>query len=864
MMTSKASGPSKSLTPPGAGVAEIVTLAHAQVDLTSCDLEPIHHIGAIQPVGFLVATSSDWLISRVSANSTDFLGGSIQALLGAPLPDVFVNEAVHTIRNRLAMLRGPDAVERIFAIRLQDGGPLFDVAVHISGSTIIVEAEPSQPPGELNAGAMVRSMMSQMRGRTHLAREAVRLVQSLTGFDRVMIYRFHADDSGEVIAERARAGLAPFLGLRYPAEDIPRQARALLIRNPLRLLADVDGPPSLIVPQLDAMREPLDLSMSTLRAHSTMCIEYLKNMGVGATMTVSLVRDGRLWGLISCHHMSARHVGFEQRTTVELFGHLLSFLIAEQERAELASYEARMADLQHQLGAALLSNGAPEHKIADMAEQLRDLVPFDGLAVCVGDQVILRGETPALDELAELRPLLDRTAANQIFSTDNLGSVHAAAKNFAERAAGMLVVPISRSPRDYVIFFRHEFARSVVWAGEPGKLAVYGPNGPRLTPRKSFEAWRELKRGQSAPWSEGELRVSEVLRVSLLEAMLHFTGMTELENRAATQRHELLVAELNHRVRNILGLIRSLISQSRISAADVDTFATILGNRVHALARAHDQITAKNWGPGSLATLIATEAGAFLGEGEARIDASGPSIYLQPQAFSTVALVIHELMANAVKYGALAGGTGRVTVAWRHDADGSVTLDWNEAGGPAVAEPTRQGFGSTIIRRSIPHELGGQATLDYAASGFHARFVLPSQHIVVGETSQPIPIAPSRPGAAVRLSGLVLAVEDNVLIALDVEDVLIALGAARVVVASNVTEALRLIDLETPSFALLDINLGRENSWPIATRLRSLGVHHVFATGYGDGIDYPVEHRLTAVITKPYTSASIAQAFSKG
>ncbi len=842
---------------------ETVTQAHTEVDLTSCDREPIHHIGSIQPVGFLIATAFDWIISRVSENTTDFLGHPIQALLGTPLVDVFAPEAVHTIRNRLTMLRGSDAVERIFAITLQQGGPLFDVSLHISGSVIIIEAEPSQSPGELNAGAMVRSMMSRMQGQTSLVREAARLVKVLTGFDRVMIYQFHADDSGEVIAERAGAGVESFMGLRYPAEDIPRQARAMLVRNPVRLLADVDGLPSLVVPQLGAMGEPLDLSMSTLRTHSAMCIEYLKNMGVGATMTVSLVRDGRLWGMISCHHMSARHVGFEQRTTVELFGQLLSFLIADKERAELASYEARTRDLQHQLGAALLSEGPPEQKIADMAEQLREIVPSDGLAVCIGDKVILLGETPTRDELAELRSLLDRMAANCIFSTDNLGHFHASASAFAERAAGMLAMPISRTPRDYLIFFRHEVVRSVLWAGEPGKLVAPGPNGPRLSPRKSFEAWRELKRGQSAPWSEAELRASEVLRVRLLEAILHFTGMTERESRAATQRQELLVAELNHRVRNILALIRSLVSQSRTSAADVDTFATILGNRVHALARAHDQITAKNWGPGSLAALIATEAEAFLGESASRIHASGSSIQLQPLAFSTVALVIHELMTNAVKHGALSGTTGRITIAWEHDAEGSVTLDWNEADGPPVTEPTRRGFGSTVIQRSIPHELGGLATLNYSASGFHARFVVPSRHVVVGGDPQTNPLRAPPLMVPPRLSGLVLVVEDNVLIALDVEDVLVALGAERVVIASNVTEALRLIDIETPSFALLDINLGNEVSWPVAKRLRSLGVRHIFTTGYGDGIDYPDEHSLTTVILKPYTSDSIARAFSE-
>lgn len=142
--------------------------------MTDCDREPIHHIGAVQPVGFLIATSFDWLISRVSANTTDFLGRSIQTLLGAPLGDIFLKDAVHAIRNRLTMVRGPDAVERIFAVTLQDGGALFDISLHISGSTIIIEAEPNQFPGELNAGAMVRSMMSRMQGQTNLVREAAR------------------------------------------------------------------------------------------------------------------------------------------------------------------------------------------------------------------------------------------------------------------------------------------------------------------------------------------------------------------------------------------------------------------------------------------------------------------------------------------------------------------------------------------------------------------------------------------------------------------------------------------------------------------------------------------------------------------
>lgn len=809
------------------------------VDLTSCDREPIHHIGSVQPIGFLLALTSDWRISRMSANSADFLGLPIKQLLSAPLRDVFQPAAVHTIRNQLALLNSPDAVERSFCVQLQNNGPNYDLAIHKSGELIIIEAEPSVPAGDLNAGAMVRSMLGRMNGQANPMIEAARLMQALTGFDRVMIYRFHPDGSGEVIAERVRSGLEPFLGLRYPAEDIPRQARALLVRNPVRILVDVDAEPSPLVPSHDGFNIPLDLSMSTLRAHSTMCIKFLQNMGVGATLTVSLVRDGQLWGLISCHHMSARHVGFEQRTTAELFGEVLSLLIEKRERADVAHYEAHTRQLRQQLIATVIERGSAVHSIAQLADGLADLVPCDGFAIYADGVITLRGDTPTASECAALRGFLDAQPAGQIFATADLGRLHAPAAAYVDRAAGMLVLPIST--RDYLVFFRHELAHAVTWAGRPGKLLVVSPEGPRLSPRHSFAAWREIVRGQSAPWTPAELAAAEMMRVTLLEIVLQQAGMTEVESRAATQKQELLIAELNHRVRNILSLIRGLVAQSRISASDVDTFAAVLGDRIHALARAHDQITAKNWGPSSLAALITTETGAFLGAGAARVTLDGPATLLQPQAFSTVALVIHELMTNAAKHGALAGASGHVTVSWKLDAEGRLRLDWQEAGGAEVNAPTRRGFGSTIINLSIPHELGGETALDYAPGGLHAQFVVPAKYVTRGDDSVATPVLAEGATPSGRLAGTVLLVEDNIIIALEAEDVLLSLGADSVVVASGVTEALRLLALETPSFALLDINLGAEMSWPIASRLRELGVRYAFATGYGDDIDFPLE-----------------------
>ena len=426
------------------------------VDLTSCDREPIQHINAIQPIGFLIAVSSNWQIKRVSANIADFIGRPVNMMLQTSLNDVFQPAAIHTIRNRLSLLFGADTIERSFAVQLQENGVSYDLAIHKSGEMIIIEAEPSVPTGDLNAGAMVRSMLGRLKGRSGLTQEAARLVQALTGFDRVMIYRFHPDGSGEVIAERVRSGVESFLGLRYPATDIPQQARALLVRNPVRVLIDVGAAPSPLVLSADEPDTPLDLSMSVLRAHSIMHVEYLQNMGVGSTMTISLVRDGKLWGMISCHHMTPRHVGFEQRTTAELFAVMLSLLIEQRERADVVENEARTKQLRQQLIATVIERGSTAQTIAGLAGGIKDLLPCDGIAVYADGIVTITGDTPTVDECETLLGFLGEHRSDQIYATSNLGEAFAPARDFVDRAAGMLVMSISRSTGNYLVFFRHE------------------------------------------------------------------------------------------------------------------------------------------------------------------------------------------------------------------------------------------------------------------------------------------------------------------------------------------------------------------------------------------------------------------------
>ena len=292
-----------------------------EVDLTNCDREPIHALGAVQPFGFLLALSTDWLVKRASANLGEFLGVAAEDALGTSAIDHLGEAAVHALRNRLTVLRGPDAVERLFGVSVADGRR-FDFAVHMTGDTIVVEGEPSDPDSGTDAASAIRAMMSRLDGTADNAaffREGARQVRALTGFDRVMVYRLDTDGSGVVEAEAARSGIGSFLHLRYPASDIPQQARKLYLRTPFRIIADVDAAPVPIVPRLDERGAPIDLSLSVTRSVSPIHIEYLKNMGVHASMSISIIVEGKLWGLFACHHYAGpRCPTFERRSIAEL------------------------------------------------------------------------------------------------------------------------------------------------------------------------------------------------------------------------------------------------------------------------------------------------------------------------------------------------------------------------------------------------------------------------------------------------------------------------------------------------------------------------------------------------------------------
>ena len=850
-----------------------MALIEPTVDLTTCDHEPIHIIGRIQSFGYLLAFSSDWIISHASENIEELLGRPLEDILGLPAARVLTSSALHDIRSRMQLLMGPDSVERLFGVAVIDDETEYDIAIHRSDRSFIIEFEPSETGRRRDYVGFVRPIMDRLRAATsveQLCDAAARQLRGLTGFDRVMIYRFEHDGAGEVIAESRAGNVDSFKGLHFPRTDIPQQARELYARNMLRIISDVGDGTVPVLPPRDPHGKALDLSMSTLRAVSPIHIEYLKNMGVEASMSVSIMQGGKLWGLMACHHYSPHHLSYSIRTAAELFGEFFAYLLQEQEMGQAARRRELSTRLHDNIMTRVVTGASMLSIIPEFAEAISQFIPFDGLVGYVDGEFVSVGDSPDKERFARFAAFLNTAGNSTVWSTDNLAAIYPAAADFAEKSAGALAIPVSRKPRDYLVLFRKEHHYQVNWAGNPEKPVELGPNGARLTPRKSFDIWKEDRAGFSQKWTSDEIALADNLRVTLLEVVLRVADATNAQRQEAAQRQDVLIAELNHRVRNILNLIRSLVSQSRKDGQSIEQFSAIISQRIDALARAHDQVTQHDWSPSSLRALIATEAQAYVDGSADRIRVEGPDALIAPKAFTTIALVIHELTTNSCKYGALSTEGGHVAVEIQQDDDGALRLAWREVGGPPVVAPERRGFGSTIIERTIPYELGGTADVEYDKGGLIANFALPSGFVAEfkepDSASEPPPVktlAETADDLARLQAKTALVVEDNVIIAMETEDLLSGLGFDRIVVASTVTGAMNEIEAHPVSVAVLDINLGSETSAPIAKKLRELGVPYVVASGYGENDSIAKDFGEMPIITKPFSQRDLQDALNR-
>jgi light-regulated signal transduction histidine kinase (bacteriophytochrome) len=496
------------------------------VDLSECDREPIHVPGAIQPQGVLLAVSpEDLSVVQLSDNTQQVLGVRPQELLGQRLDAVFDPECMQMLREALLQR----SFKQLSPLPLRVRGVDFDGILHASDGVFVLELEPlslaacqdrfSDVPTE------VREAVARMRA-THSLEElwyaAAQEVKRITGYDRVMVYRFTPEGHGTVVAEARHEGLEPFLGLHYPASDIPQQARRLYVLNLLRVIGDVDYQPAALTPPLNPLTDrPLDLSLSVLRSVSPVHLQYLRNMGVSATLAASLLQNEQLWGLIACHHYSPRYVPYRVRMAVEFLSHVLSWLIESREADELSQRRIEASLVQAQLVEAL------SHGPRNLAQALvlgrpsvQDLVEAHGVAALINGELATHGHTPPLEELHALMGWLRHSTSSGVFHTDSLAQHYPRASQFQDTAAGVLALVLSRAENNFILWFRPEEAYTVNWAGNPEKPVQVTETGTRLSPRGSFALWREEVRGRSLPWAPWEVEAAGALRGTITSLVL--------------------------------------------------------------------------------------------------------------------------------------------------------------------------------------------------------------------------------------------------------------------------------------------------------------------------------------------------------
>jgi chemotaxis family two-component system sensor kinase Cph1 len=529
--------------------------AAAFVDKSRCAEEPIHIPGSIQSHGMLLVVSDPALVVlQVSANVETMLGIPVDVVLGSALSTVLGMAAAERIE---ASLRrdGSGGIPNPLRFALGSEEPVeFECVAHRSGTHILLELEPFErtvSPNRFDAFGHVRLPIERMEEAPDivtLVRDAADAIAVISGFDRAMVYRFDEDWHGDVISESTSGGVPiAYVGLRFPASDIPEQARRLYVTSPLRLIADVGYVPVPLVPEHDpAGGGPVDLSHAILRSVSPVHLEYLRNIGVRATLTISLIIEGRLWGLIACHHLTPRRLDYVTRASCEFFGRMLSWQLGSRLMAD---------DTQRKLGAyALIAAYTRTLSFADDfadgllagPQMLLELFAGQGLVVRLHGTYRSSGVAPDDATAASIAAALRPSAVEGIAATNHLAALVPDAVSAAANASGAIFITLSESGDDYLLCFRDEVIGSIDWAGDV-RVPVTESSG-MLHPRTSFALWSETLRGQSARWSGQDIDSARLLRKRILERLdtlehlraekrlrhvAHHDPLTQLPNRAA-------------------------------------------------------------------------------------------------------------------------------------------------------------------------------------------------------------------------------------------------------------------------------------------------------------------------------------------
>lgn len=498
--------------------------AFGKADLSNCEREPIHLAGSIQPHGALIVLDGvAGAIVQASANAKAFLNQS-KEVRGRSLADLGGN-----IAQRINSHLTPSLDTLPVSFRCRVGAPEreLDTLMHRVADCIVVEFEAAGPA--FDRSRQVDKALKAILGATSLRTlcdETARFFKDIAGYDRVMVYRFDDDGHGEVFAERRKSRLESFLGNWYPASDIPQIARRLYERNRVRIVADVEFNPVPLTPaRLPKTGADLDMSLCFLRSTSPIHIQYLKNMGVAGTLVVSLMVDGRLWGLVSCHHYAPRTVPFAVRAICELLAEAVATRISALENFSRAQSELSVRRLEQRMLEAIERHGEWRMALFDQSTALLEPLRATGAALLFDGQVHTAGDVPATQTLREIGNWLRTRQAPPVFATKSLRADAPQFKTLMPLATGMVAVPISGNGEEYLIWFRPERIRTVTWGGDPTKPVVIGNDPSELSPRRSFAQWTQVVEGNSEPWTSADLSAARLVGDAVSDVIFQFRSV---------------------------------------------------------------------------------------------------------------------------------------------------------------------------------------------------------------------------------------------------------------------------------------------------------------------------------------------------
>jgi len=660
---------------PASAVQESAT---GEIDLSACDREPIHLSGAIQPHGLLLVADSVSL--RVVAGAGDLEGRLHSDWLDHPLVELLAQ----SVEGPLAQVRAlPGSTASLATVR--GLSEVFDASVHLSGEHVVVELE---PPPDLSASAVSTLSRLDAMGTAFerapdlpsLCQRAAAAFRELTGFERIMVYRFLDDGAGMVLAEDRDPALPSFLRHHFPASDIPKQARALYVRNRVRVIPDVHYTPAPIRP-IEARLGDLDLTDASLRSVSPIHIQYLKNMEVGASASISIVKDGLLWGLIACHNRTPRRISRETRMACQALAGGLARQVRAKEEAAAYRERIRLRSAEEALLLRLDRQSSFTDWFADRGGEFHRLLDADGFAAVRGEDIVTAGLCPSADQIQALVRWLDGSATGEPFATTELGTLYPPAQAYRKTASGLLALRLPGEAGLVLLWFRVEQPQTVEWAGNPHKAAR--TRSGQLTPRNSFAVWCEEVTGRARRWTGGELESAQRLRRTLTE-LRQAQRLRELNRQLAVsvaEKEELLaekdhlMREVNHRVQNSLQLVQAFLSLQAHSTDNPEVTADLseAQRRLSAVALVHrrlyqaDQVEMVDLAR-YLEELVADMVSALGAEWQEAVRLDLSPVLISADRAIHVGLILTELVINANKY-AYQGQPGPLAIAVEEHRD---------------------------------------------------------------------------------------------------------------------------------------------------------------------------------------------------